>query len=49
MFTAQKERVIIIITLNDLNFNNDLFKFNDSSEYFNLKSKQALHALTDAF
>ena len=48
MSAAQKERAINIITLGDLDSSNDLFEFDDSSEYFSLKSEQALHALTDA-
>lgn len=47
MFTTQKERTLIIIALNDLDFNNDLLEFNDSFKHFNFKSKQTLHALTN--
>ena len=49
MSVIQKKRIIIIIIFDDLDFNNNLLKFNNSSEYFSLKSEQTLHALTDAF
>lgn len=45
---AQKERAITIIALDDLDSDSDLPEFDDSPEYFSLKSEQTLHALTDA-
>lgn len=47
MSAAQKERIITIIVLDDLDSDNDLLKFDDSSKYFSLISEQTLHALTD--